>query len=86
MGTARSRAIGFLMLQQKQAWENAWAQREASKDKRVSYGVTGVAGTSNVANVAKKQKRVTENFGEWQGSTSANYFNMANQRDTLFGN
>lgn len=86
MGTARSRAIGFLMMQQKQAWENAWAQREASKDKRASYGVDTDANVVGGANVAKKQKQVTENFGGWQGSTSTDYFNMSRQRDTLFGN
>lgn len=86
MGTARSRIIGTILLQQKQAQEKAWAEREASKDKRASYGVAESAGVANANNATKKQRQVTNNFGVWQGSTSAEYFNMSRQRDTLFGN
>jgi hypothetical protein len=86
MGTARSRIIGFMMLQQKQQWEKAWADREASKDKRASYGVASSQGVAGTENVAKKQRQITDNFGSWQGSTSTDYFNMARQRDTMFGN
>lgn len=74
------------MLQQQQEWERAAAEREASKDKRASYGVASSQGVVGTENIGKKQKQVTDNFGSWQGSTSAEYFNMARNRDTLFGN